>query len=153
MNKLFILLLFIQIFAIHRASCQKQPGKPNVIVFLADDMGYGDLQCYNSGSKVPTPNIDRLASEGLRFTDAHSPSSVCSPTRYAIMTGRYATRFGAESTSMPDIRYAGFPIIHMCNTDPYPPYMNEDLVESVPSFERYQKRTGFPSGQKNKNVA
>ena len=59
---------------------------------LADDLGYGDLGCYNAESKIPTPHLDRLASEGMRFTDAHSPSSVCSPTRYALLTGRYAWR-------------------------------------------------------------
>lgn len=66
--------------------------KPNIVYILADDLGYGDLGCYNPASKIPTPNIDRLAKEGVRFTDAHSPSSVCTPTRYALLTGRYAWR-------------------------------------------------------------
>lgn len=66
--------------------------KPNILVILADDLGYGDLGCYNKGSKIPTPNLDRLASQGMRFTDAHAPASVCSPTRYALLTGRYAWR-------------------------------------------------------------
>ena len=66
--------------------------RPNVIFILADDMGYGDLGCQNSQSKIPTPNLDRLAGEGMRFTDAHSPSSVCTPTRYSILTGRYCWR-------------------------------------------------------------
>jgi len=65
---------------------------PNVIFILADDMGYGDLACQNPQSKIPTPNLDRLAREGMRFTDAHSPSAVCSPTRYGILTGRYCWR-------------------------------------------------------------
>jgi arylsulfatase A len=65
---------------------------PNVVYILADDFGYGDAGCYNPKSKIPTPNIDRLAKEGMRFTDAHSGSSVCSPTRYGILTGRYAWR-------------------------------------------------------------
>jgi arylsulfatase A-like enzyme len=68
------------------------PAKPNVVVILADDLGYGDVGCYNPASKIPTPNIDRLAKEGARFTDAHSPSAVCTPTRYALLTGRYAWR-------------------------------------------------------------
>ena len=50
-------------------------------------MGYGDLACQNAVSKIPTPNLDRLASQGVRFTDAHAPSSVCTPSRYAILTG------------------------------------------------------------------
>jgi arylsulfatase A len=66
--------------------------KPNIIYILADDLGYGDLGCYNPNSKIPTPNLDRLAKQGIRFTDAHAPSSVCSPTRYALLTGRYAWR-------------------------------------------------------------
>ncbi len=66
--------------------------QPNIILILADDMGYGDPQCYNANSKIPTPNIDALASEGMRFTDAHTNSSVCTPTRYGIITGQYAWR-------------------------------------------------------------
>jgi arylsulfatase A-like enzyme len=64
----------------------------NIVYILADDMGYGDLACQNPDSKAPTPNLDQLASEGIRFTDAHSPSAVCSPTRYGILTGRYCWR-------------------------------------------------------------
>ncbi len=66
--------------------------KPNIVLILADDLGYGDVGCYNKDSKIPTPHLDQLAREGMRFTDAHSPSSVCSPTRYALLTGRYAWR-------------------------------------------------------------
>lgn len=62
---------------------------PNIVVILADDLGYGDVQCYNpQQGKVPTPHIDRLATQGMRFTDAHSSSGVCSPSRYALLTGR-----------------------------------------------------------------
>lgn len=64
---------------------------PNIVVILADDLGYGDLSCYRDGA-TPTPHCDRLAAEGMRFTDAHSPSSVCTPTRYGVLTGRYAWR-------------------------------------------------------------
>src|ERR1043166_6487681 len=67
-------------------------GLPNIVLVLADDLGYGDPRCYNVDSKIPTPAIDRLASEGMRFTDAHTPSSVCTPTRYGILTGRYCWR-------------------------------------------------------------
>ncbi len=65
---------------------------PNIVYILADDMGYGDPRCYNPDSQVPTPNIDRLAKQGRRFTDCHSPSAVCTPTRYGILTGRYCWR-------------------------------------------------------------
>ncbi|HPO11931.1 MAG TPA: arylsulfatase [Candidatus Hydrogenedentes bacterium] len=71
---------------------------PNVVFILADDMGYGDLGCQNPDSKIPTPNLDRLAGEGLRCTDAHAPASVCSPTRYGILTGRYCWRSRLKSS-------------------------------------------------------
>ena len=66
--------------------------RPNIVLILADDLGYGDVHCYNDQSKVPTPNIDRLAREGMRFTDAHSPATVCTPSRYSLMTGHMAFR-------------------------------------------------------------
>jgi arylsulfatase A len=70
----------------------KDSKRPNIIFIMADDMGYGDLGCYNKNSKIPTPNMDKLAAEGMRFTDAHSPSAVCTPTRYGVLTGRYCWR-------------------------------------------------------------
>ena len=67
--------------------------RPNIVYVLCDDLGYGDVQALNpSRGKIPTPNIDRLARQGMAFTDAHSGSSVCTPTRYGILTGRYAWR-------------------------------------------------------------
>lgn len=66
--------------------------KPNVVVILADDLGCGDLRALNPDGKIPTPNLDALAASGCAFTDAHSPSAVCSPTRYGLLTGRYAWR-------------------------------------------------------------
>ena len=65
---------------------------PNIIYVLADDLGYGDISAYNPTGKIYTPNIDRLAAGGMRFTDAHTSSSVCTPTRYGILTGRYNWR-------------------------------------------------------------
>jgi arylsulfatase A-like enzyme len=73
------------------ASLAAAETKPNVIFILADDIGYGDFGCYGA-TKIRTPNADKLASQGLRFTDAHAPSAVCTPTRYAFMTGEYAWR-------------------------------------------------------------
>jgi arylsulfatase A len=64
--------------------------RPNVVVVLADDLGWGDLGCH--GGPIPTPNIDRMAAEGVRLTDCHSASAVCTPSRYALLTGRYAWR-------------------------------------------------------------
>lgn len=83
---LFIVLLAASPFVVESAE------NPNIVIILADDMGWGDPQCYNPESKCPTPNIDRLASGGMRFTDAHTPSSVCTPTRYTLLTGRYCWR-------------------------------------------------------------
>ena len=60
----------------------------NIIIILADDLGYGDLSCLNINSKIQTPNLDKLAESGMIFTDAHSSSAVCSPTRYGLLTGR-----------------------------------------------------------------
>ena len=60
---------------------------PNIVFILADDLGYGDVASYNSESKVPTPNLDKLASQGLSFTDAHAPAAVCSPSRFSVLTG------------------------------------------------------------------
>ncbi|GAB4470031.1 MAG: arylsulfatase [Armatimonadaceae bacterium] len=65
---------------------------PNIVYILADDLGYGDVSCLNPESKIQTPHLDRMASEGMVFTDAHSNSAVCTPTRYGILTGRYAWR-------------------------------------------------------------
>jgi hypothetical protein len=75
--------------AIHSAT----PEKPNIVYILCDDLGYGDVQCLNpTRGKIATPHLDKLASQGMSFTDAHSSSSVCTPTRYGILTGRYNWR-------------------------------------------------------------
>jgi len=95
-----IILYLIVSFGIVSCSSIKKDEKntmPNIVLILADDLGYGDLTCYNKDSKIPTPNIDELASNGLRFTDAHSPSAVCTPTRYGILTGRYCWRTRLKS--------------------------------------------------------
>lgn len=66
--------------------------QPNILLLYADDLGYGDLGCYHEGSKIPTPNLDRLASQGMRFADGHSSSGICTPSRYALLTGRFHWR-------------------------------------------------------------
>ncbi|MBI5085510.1 MAG: arylsulfatase, partial [Acidobacteria bacterium] len=78
--------------ALSCAAVRAAAAPPNIVYILADDLGWGDLGCYNAESKIPTPNLDRLAGQGMRFTDMHSPSSVCTPTRYGILTGRYCWR-------------------------------------------------------------
>ena len=93
----FVSLLALGILLLSQAALNSiakvaSGGAPNLVVILADDLGWGDLGCYNAASRIPTPHLDRLASEGMRFTDAHSPSAVCTPTRYGLLTGRYAWR-------------------------------------------------------------
>lgn len=85
-------LLLLAAFLSLSGFCAEGNDLPNLIYILADDLGYGDIQCQNPKSQIPTPNIDKLASQGMRFTDLHTNSSVCSPTRYGIMTGRYSFR-------------------------------------------------------------
>jgi arylsulfatase A-like enzyme len=86
----FLAILLTPLAALHAADI----ARPNIVLILADDLGYGDVSCYNPESKVPTPNLDRLARGGMRFTDAHSASTVCTPSRYSIMTGRMCFRTG-----------------------------------------------------------
>ena len=88
------MITLIILIGVMGVSCKKNEviKNPNIVYILADDMGYGDVSIYNAASKIKTPHIDQLASEGMRFTDAHSPSSVCTPTRYGILTGRYCWR-------------------------------------------------------------
>ncbi|MCK9478546.1 MAG: arylsulfatase [Firmicutes bacterium] len=71
--------------------------KPNIVYILADDMGYGDLSCLNENSKIKTPNLDKMAQNGMVFTDAHASSAVCTPSRYSILTGRYNWRSRLKS--------------------------------------------------------
>ena len=91
--KAISLFAMISLFATETKGASQAKLMPNIVIVLADDLGYGDVQCYNpERGKILTPNIDRLASQGMRFTDAHSSSSVCSPTRYTLLTGRYHWR-------------------------------------------------------------
>jgi arylsulfatase A-like enzyme len=91
----FIALFFC--FSATTAFCAHAQEKPNVIIFFMDDMGYGDCRAYNPESKVSLPNIENLSAHGMRFTDAHSPSAVCAPSRYSVMTGNYPWRGRLEN--------------------------------------------------------
>lgn len=84
------------------------PSRPNIVVFFVDDMGYGDVSCLNPEGKINTPNFDRLAREGMIFRDAHSSSSVCSPSRYSLLTGRYNWRSTLQKYI---VDYYGDPLI------------------------------------------
>lgn len=90
MTKTFAVAL-LYIFFFGRPSAFSQTSRPNVVIIYADDLGYGDLSCYGA-KKVSTPNIDRLAKAGVRFTNAHTTSATCTPSRYSMLTGEYAWR-------------------------------------------------------------
>ncbi|MBI1353121.1 MAG: sulfatase-like hydrolase/transferase [Acidobacteria bacterium] len=100
---------------------------PNIVFLLADDMGFGDVQALNPDSKIPTPNLNRLAGQGMTFTDAHTGSAVCTPTRYGLITGRYSWRGKLKSGVLDGY---GFPLI-------------EDGRETVASF---LKKQGYSTG-------
>ncbi len=86
-----IYVLFAVEEALGNQANAANPSKPNIIVILADDVGWGDLGCYGA-TQIKTPNLDGLAREGMRFTDAHASASVCTPTRYSMLTGQYSWR-------------------------------------------------------------
>lgn len=97
MRKIFFVLLALMTLS----ACVNKSvdlSRPNIIYILADDLGYGDVSRFNPQGKIKTPNLDQLASEGLIFTDAHTTSSVCTPTRYGILTGRYNWRTTLKSS-------------------------------------------------------
>ena len=96
MKSNYLLLLASLVFSACFLACTETDSKsekhPNIIYILADDLGYGDISAFNPGGKILTPNIDEIAAEGMIFTDAHTTSSVCTPSRYSILTGRYSWR-------------------------------------------------------------
>ncbi len=90
--RLILTFLAAVLFASATPTSFAAPKPPNIVVILADDFGVGDIQAHYPNNKIPTPHLDRLVRQGTSFTDAHSPSAVCSPTRYGLLTGRYAWR-------------------------------------------------------------
>jgi len=90
MNSMRYLSILLGVFLGYGLSIHGQANThPDVFVILVDDMGYGDAGCYHPKSKIPTPNIDRLAAQGMRFTDAHAAGPLCHPSRYGLLTGRF----------------------------------------------------------------
>ncbi|HUA61564.1 MAG TPA: sulfatase-like hydrolase/transferase, partial [Verrucomicrobiae bacterium] len=89
MTRRHLLLSALPLAVCRQALAARRP--PNIVYIYADDLGWGDVSCYGA-TRVVTPNIDRLAQSGIRFTHAHSPSATCTPSRYALMTGEYAWR-------------------------------------------------------------
>ncbi|MHB8898937.1 MAG: sulfatase family protein [Thermoguttaceae bacterium] len=89
---LFLLLGALAASAGTAPAAESPAPRPNILFLMADDVGWGDFQCYNPDGKIPSPNIDRLARDGMRFTDAHTPAALCAPTRYTVATGNYTWR-------------------------------------------------------------
>jgi arylsulfatase A len=101
----FLTFVFVSLCVLHSTTASQ----PNFVIILADDLGYGDVRCYNAvDGKIQTPHIDKLASQGMRFTDSHTSSGVCSPTRYALLTGRYHWRTRLQAGIVPHL---GEPLI------------------------------------------
>jgi arylsulfatase A len=104
--------------ALHAA--ETPPAKPNIVIILADDMGYGDPHCFNPRSRIATPHIDSLAREGMRFTDAHAPGPLCHPSRYGLITGRYPFRIDVSKwPTQPLIRQGEVTIASLLQSQGY----------------------------------
>jgi arylsulfatase A-like enzyme len=111
---------------------------PNVIVILADDMGFNDISLYNgeTTATLPTPEIDSLAAQGVVFTNGYAANATCAPSRAALVTGRYSTRFGFEFTPIFKIGYTLFDLMDRgCSTDPYPLILDMELADALPELE------------------
>jgi len=108
---------------------------PNIIVILADDMGFNDVSYYNGGAadgSLQTPGIDSIATQGVVFSNGYASHATCAPSRAAIMTGRYPTRFGYEFTPMPAQTANIFELMMKCNTDPLPADVDVNIANSNP---------------------
>jgi hypothetical protein len=107
---------------------------PNVILIVADDLGVNDISLYGggvAGGAVPTPNIDSIAKQGVSFANGYAANATCSPSRAALMTGRYPTRFGFEFTSIPAAFASN--LAHNDGNSPYPTIYHEELNRDLPA--------------------
>lgn len=130
LNQWFLNLKLLVLLVIVFSCAPREFEQPNIILIMADDLGYGDIGCYGN-NEISTPSLDKLAAEGLKFTDFHSNGSVCSPTRAALLTGKYQQRSGLEgviyANPMEETRQTGLDI-------------NE------PTFADYLKEAGYATG-------
>ena len=124
-----VALLAVQFHHAHPALAEPS-GKPNFVIIMADDMGYAGLSCYGN-PYFKTPHLDRLAKEGLKFTDFHSSGAVCSPTRAGLVTGRYQQRTGVDG---------------VVNADPKHPYYKRGLAQSEVTFANVLGEAGYATG-------
>ncbi|MEM6845313.1 MAG: arylsulfatase [Bacteroidota bacterium] len=138
-------LLIVFLGSLSLSGAPPSSSLPNVVIILADDLGYGDLQSYNSASLILTPNLDRLAEKGIRLTNAYCPVAVCSPSRYSLMTGRYSFRSWKKNGVMAN----------------YEPSLIEDGIVTLPEmlqntgyttagFGKWHLGTTFPTLDKKK---
>jgi uncharacterized sulfatase len=111
---------------------------PNIVLILVDDVGFNDVSFYanrDGGTPTfPTPNIDSIAEEGVVFNNGYAGNATCAPSRAAIMTGRYGTRFGFEFTPIFKVGYDFMDLMYVCNTEPYQPILDKDLVDQIPEI-------------------
>lgn len=123
------------------SSCiKKEQQHPNIVLILVDDLGYGDLGSYNPESLIPTPNLDKLASEGIRLTNAYCPVSVCSPSRYALMTGSYPFRSWKKNGVM-----ANYEPSMMSKNQLTLPQMLQNAGYSTAGFGKWHLGATFPT--------
>ncbi len=111
---------------------------PNIIVILADDMGFNDVSYYNGGAAdgtLQTPGIDSIATQGVAFNNGYASHATCAPSRAAVLTGRYPTRFGYEYTPMVDSQATIVDLLDKCRTDPYPTLIDMNIANALPPFE------------------
>src|ERR1700733_1872919 len=128
----------------HAVTWQQGPDKavvpadqrpPNVLVILADDLGYNDITVHGGGvanGAVPTPNIDSIAKDGVELVNGYAGDATCAPSRAAIMTGRYATRFGFEFTPAPVSFARVITQMESQQNSLHPPVFHEDVLENIP---------------------
>ncbi|MEZ5557639.1 MAG: sulfatase-like hydrolase/transferase [Pseudomonadales bacterium] len=111
--------------------------KPNIVLILADDLGYNDITRNGgvAGGSVPTPNIDALAASGVAFSNGYAGNAVCAPSRASIMTGRYPTRFGFEFTPVPNAMPRVFALMAEQSDAVYPTIIHEDRIDAMPDFQ------------------
>ena len=139
------------LFALLTVSSSLAEGRPNIVLILADDMGYGDIGAYNPNSKIATPHLDSLVKTGMRFTDAHSGGSTCVPSRYALLTGRFAIRATLDAKRNPTIEPGRTTIASLLRENGYATSMvgkwHEGFEKNNGEFNYDQPLRGGPADQ------